>query len=127
MTEVVAALIREDGRILICQRPVGKARALLWEFPGGKVDPGETQGEALLRECEEELNIRLEVGEAYCQVVHQYPDLQVRLTLYHARIKEGRPQRLEHADIRWVTNAELSGYDFCPADREIIQQLKRDD
>ncbi len=127
MTEVVAALIREDGRILICQRPVGKARALLWEFPGGKVDPGETGEEALFRECREELGVGLEVGEMYCRVTHRYPDLQVRLTLYHARIREGRPQRLEHADIRWVTPAELSGYDFCPADREIIMKLVGDD
>jgi len=127
MTEVVAALIREGGRILICQRPPDKARALLWEFPGGKVDPGETGEEALVRECKEELNVILNVGEAYCRVTHQYPDIQVRLTLYHARIMDGRPEKLEHADIRWVTNAELSRYDFCPADREIILKLMRED
>lgn len=127
MTEVVAALIREEGRLLICQRPEGKARELLWEFPGGKVDPGETGQEALRRECEEELGIRIQVGEMYCQVEHRYPDLQVRLTIYHARVTGGRPQRLEHADIRWVTPRELDGYDFCPADREIIRLLMRDD
>ncbi len=127
MTEVVAALIRENGRFLICQRPENKARALLWEFPGGKVDPGETGEQALIRECAEELGVILEVGEVCSRVTHQYPDLQVRLTLYHARIITGRLRRLEHADIRWVNPAELSGYDFCPADREIILKLMRED
>ncbi len=126
MTEVVAALIRENGRFLICRRPEDKARALLWEFPGGKVEQGETGEEALERECAEELGVILEVGEIYSAVTHRYPDLQVHLMLYHARIMTGRPRRLEHAALRWVTPAELSGYDFCPADREIIQKLEQD-
>ncbi len=126
MTEVVAALVREAGRVMICQRPPDKARANLWEFPGGKVDPGETHREALVRECREELAVELEVGDAYTQVTHQYPDLRVRLTLYNARILEGRPEKLEHADIRWVRPAELDQYAFCPADIEIIRMLKRD-
>ena len=123
-TEVVAALISENGSILICRRPAGKAQALLWEFPGGKVDPGETPEQALVRECREELAVRLEVGALYTRVTHQYPDLRVRLSLYHAAIAEGRPKNLEHADIRWVKPTELDQYDFCPADRDIIKGLK---
>ena len=123
MTEVAAALIREDGRILICRRPAHKARGLLWEFPGGKLEPGETPGEALERECREELGCRVEAGEAYLELTHHYPDLTVRLTLCHARIAEGRPQRLEHAEIRWAAREELEDFEFCPADREIVRRL----
>ena len=126
MTEVVAALIRAEGKILICQRPGHKARGLLWEFPGGKVDPGETPQEALTRECMEELNVRLTVGELFAQVTHQYPELLVRVSLYEAKITEGSPQNLEHRDMRWVSAGELTGYDFCPADREIIARLSRE-
>ena len=126
MTEVVAALIRAEGKILICQRPGHKARGLLWEFPGGKVDPGETPQNALKRECVEELGIRLAVGELFARVSHRYPDLSVRLSLYEASIAEGSPQNLEHRDIRWVSPGELLDYDFCPADRDIIARLSKE-
>ena len=126
MIEVVAALIRAEGKILICQRPGHKARGLLWEFPGGKVDPGETPQDALKRECMEELGIRLAVGELFARVSHRYPDLSVRLSLYEASIAEGNPQNLEHRDIRWVSPGELLDYDFCPADRDIIARLSKD-
>lgn len=124
MTEVVAALIWEKNRFMICQRPPHKARGLLWEFVGGKVEPGETLEQALVRECREELGVTLEVGEAFMDVTHAYPDLTVHLTLFHASIREGRPQKLEHNDIRWITAAEIDGYDFCPADEEILKRLK---
>lgn len=126
MTEVVAALIRDGGGILICQRPEHKARGLLWEFPGGKVEPGESPREALVRECMEELNIRLTVGELFARVTHQYPELLVRLSLYEARIAAGSPQAMEHRDIRWVSPGELKVYDFCPADRDIIAMLSKE-
>ena len=83
MTEVVAALIWEGETFLICQRPAHKARGLLWEFVGGKVEPGETREEALVRECREELDIRVAVGEPFMEVIHAYPDLTVHLTLFH--------------------------------------------
>lgn len=124
MTEVVAALIWEKNRFMICQRPPHKARGLLWEFVGGKVEPGETLEQALVRECREELGVTLEVGEVFMDVTHAYPDLTVHLTLFHASIREGRPQKLEHNDIRWITAAEIDGYDFCPADEEILKRLK---
>lgn len=124
MTEVVAALIWEDNRFLICQRPPHKARGLLWEFAGGKVEPGETLEQALVRECREELGVTLEAGEVFMDVTHAYPDLTVHLTLLYASIREGRPRRLEHSDIRWITPAEIDEYDFCPADTEILKRLK---
>ena len=124
MTEVVAALIRNQERFMICQRPADKAHGLLWEFVGGKVEPGETKEQALIRECQEELAITLDVGEVFMDVVHEYPDLTVHLTLFNASIREGTPQKLEHNDIRWIKVDEIDGYDFCPADKEILRKLK---
>ena len=123
MTEVVAALIWDKERFLICQRPAHKARGLLWEFVGGKVELGETQEQALIRECREELDIGLSVGEVFMEVTHQYPDLTVHLTLFHASIAEGQPKKLEHNDIQWITPAQIPQYDFCPADEEILERL----
>ncbi|MDY5016442.1 MAG: (deoxy)nucleoside triphosphate pyrophosphohydrolase [Eubacteriales bacterium] len=122
--EVVAALIRDGSRFLICQRPAHKARGLLWEFVGGKIEPGETKEAALVRECREELGITLEVGEVFAEVLHEYPDITVRLTLFSARIREGTPQKLEHNDLRWITPEEIPQYPFCPADTEILEKLQ---
>ena len=124
MTEVVAALIWEEDRFLACQRPAHKARALLWEFVGGKVEPHETKEEALIRECREELGVKVAVGDVFMEVTHEYPDLTVHLTLFNARIAEGVPQKLEHHDIRWMTVEEIDDFPFCPADVEILARLK---
>ena len=123
MTEVVAALIWDKEKFMICQRPAHKARGLLWEFVGGKVEPGETQEEALIRECREELAVTLSVGEVFMDVVHEYPDLTVHLTLFHASIAEGKPVMLEHNDIQWITPSEISNYEFCPADEVILREI----
>ena len=125
MTEVVAALIWNRDRFLICQRPEYKARALLWEFVGGKIEPGETPRQALVRECWEELGINIRVDGLFMDVTHEYPDLTVNLILYHATIEEGTPQLLEHADLRWITPAEIQAYDFCPADKDILAEIIR--
>ena len=125
ITEVVAALIRQGERFMICQRPAHKARGLLWEFVGGKVESGETKEEALIRECREELAITLSVGEVFMDVTHEYPDLTVHLTLFNASIAEGEPQKLEHNDIQWITPAEIGEYDFCPADEEILKEITK--
>lgn len=122
--EVVAALIWDQDRFMICQRPAHKARGLLWEFVGGKVEPGETKEQALIRECGEELNVTLDVGETFMDVTHEYPDLTIHLTMYNASIREGIPQKLEHGDIRWITTGEIGQYEFCPADEEILGRLK---
>ena len=124
VTEVVAALIWERDKFLICQRPAHKARGLLWEFVGGKVEPGETKKQALIRECQEELAITLSVGDVFMEVNHQYPDLNVHLTLFNAVIHEGTPQLLEHNDIRWITPGEIPQYNFCPADETILKRLQ---
>lgn len=123
MTEVVAALIWEGDKFMICQRPGHKARGLLWEFVGGKVEPGESREEALIRECREELAVELQVGDVFMEVVHEYPDLTVHLTLFHAAIAAGVPQKLEHNDIRYITPAQIPQYDFCPADEEILKRI----
>ena len=124
MTEVVAALIWDNDKFMICQRPANKARALLWEFVGGKVEPRETKEQALIRECQEELAIALSVGDVFMDVVHEYPDITVHLTLFNATISEGVPQKIEHNNIKWIKVAEIDDYDFCPADEEILIRLK---
>lgn len=124
MTEVVAALIWDQKKFMICQRPAHKARGLLWEFVGGKVEPGETREQALIRECQEELAVTLDVGKVYMDLIHEYPDLTVHLTLFHATIQEGIPRKLEHNDIRWITVDEIDRFEFCPADKEIVERLK---
>lgn len=123
MVEVVAALIWDKGRFMICQRPAHKARGLLWEFVGGKVEPDETKEAALIRECREELAVTLSVGDVFMEVTHEYPDLTVHLTLFNATIAAGIPQKLEHNDIRWITPAEIPNYSFCPADEEILAKI----
>ena len=125
MTEVVAALIWDEDRFLACQRPANKARGLLWEFVGGKVEPGETREEALIRECKEELDVTVAVEDVFMEVTHEYPDLTVHLTLFNTKIAEGVPKKLEHNDIRWLTVDEIDGYPFCPADEEILERLKQ--
>lgn len=124
MTEVVAALIWKGNQFMICQRPAHKTRGLLWEFVGGKVEPGERKKQALVRECREELAVTVQVGEVFMEVTHEYPDLTVHLTLFHASIQEGTPQLLEHNDIRWITVEEINQYPFCPADEVILEKLK---
>ena len=123
MTEVVAALIWNQDKFMICQRPANKARGLLWEFVGGKVEPGETKEQALIRECQEELAVTLSVGDVFMDVVHEYPDLTVHLTLFNAAILEGIPKKLEHNDIKWITPGEIPNYEFCPADVEILKKI----
>lgn len=123
MVEVVAALIWDKDKFMICQRPTTKSCALLWEFVGGKVEPGETKEEALIRECQEELAITLSVGDEFIDVVHEYPDITVHLTLFNAVIADGLPQKLEHNDIKWITPSEIPEYEFCPADTEILEKI----
>ena len=125
VTEVVAALIWRGDRFLACQRPAHKARGLLWEFVGGKVEPGETKEAALIRECREELDIGLSVGPAVTEVLHEYPDLTVNLTLFESTIAEGEPKMLEHHDLRWITVEEIDTLEFCPADEVILARIRQ--
>ena len=123
ITEVVAALIWQDDKFMICQRSANKARGLLWEFVGGKVESGETKEQALVRECKEELNVLISVGDVFMDAFHEYPDLTVHLTLFNATIVEGEPQKLEHNDIQWITPSKIANYEFCPADEEILKKI----
>ena len=124
MTDVVAALIWDGDRFLICQRPKEKKRGLLWEFVGGKVEPGESMQEALIRECREELAVEISVKDVFMEVIHTYPDIEIRLTLFHAAILQGEPQLLEHNAVAWITPDEIENYDFCPADTEILKKIR---
>lgn len=127
MTQVVAALIWDGDRFLACQRPAHKARGSLWEFVGGKVESGETLAQALIRECREELDIEISVGDVFMELVHEYPDLTVQLTLFHASIRSGVPKLLEHQAIRWITTSQIDDLEFCPADEVILDALKQVD
>lgn len=118
-------MIRDGGLVLLCQRPPEKAQGGKWEFPGGKIEPGETGPEALVRECREELDVRLDVGEALADVVQDYPGKRVHLTLYAARIAAGEPRMLEHSDMRWVPAKQIHTYDLCPADARLVEILQK--
>lgn len=120
---VVAALIRRGDKFLICRRPPHKARGGLYEFVGGKVEADEAKEAALVRECREELDVTVKPLDIFMELVHEYPDMTVDLTLYNAEIVRGEPRLLEHTDIRWISPHEIPGYSFCPADREILARL----
>lgn len=126
LVQVAAALIWQENRFLICQRPAHKARGLLWEFVGGKQEPGESLPETLIRECKEELDITVEVRELYFRVIHKYPDIEIRLSLYHCGIASGEIRLLEHNDAKWISVSQIDDYAFCPADEEILKKLKQD-
>ena len=123
--DVVAALIWEKDKFLICQRPAHKTRGLMWEFVGGKVEPGETMAQALERECAEELAIQVSVGGQFWQEYHDYPDMLIRLTLFHCSIASGAPQALEHNDLQWIHPSQIENYEFCPADKGILKEIQR--
>lgn len=121
--EVVAALIWREGKFLVCRRPAHKARGLLWEFVGGKVEKGESKADALVRECREELNVEVKVGSIFAEETHEYPDIVVHLTLFRAEIVSDEPQLLEHVDLKWITPSEIGAYEFCPADVGILKKI----
>lgn len=126
MVQVAAALIWQGDKFMICQRPVTKTRALEWEFVGGKAEKGETLEEALIRECQEEIGVTVKVGEIFTELDHVYPDITIHLTLFNCEIAEGTVQRLEHNDIRFITPDEIPQYNFCPADKEILEKIIRE-
>ena len=125
--EVAAALIWRGDKFFICRRPANKARALLWEFPGGKVEQGETFAGALERECAEELGTRVEAGAVFASVTHEYPDITVNLTLLDCVVTGGEPVLLEHAGCAWITADEIGKYEFCPADIELLEAIRKKD
>lgn len=124
--QVAAAIIRNEGKILICRRARGGSCAHLWEFPGGKREAGETLRECLARECMEELGVSVKVGRLYEKASHTYPEAAVELSFFLAEITGGTLQKNVHTAFSWVTRPELSGYEFCPADKALIDRLQRD-
>ncbi len=123
MIQVVAAVIRHQGKILICQRPQGKNLAGCWEFPGGKVEAGESKPSALARECREELAASIIVGAPIGSAVHDYGGYSVDITFYECLLDGRMPVAAEHSAIAWVAPSELESYNFCPADRQFIKAL----
>lgn len=124
--EVVAACIEQSGRFLLCRRPEGKNCGGMWEFVGGKIEPGETGEQALIRECREELGIELSVGRKLAETVHTYPAYDVHLTLYASRIERGEPVLYEHTDARWVDFEQAARMELCPADRELLERIRKE-
>jgi len=122
--DVVAGVIRRDGLLLITQRLADDTLGGYWEFPGGKVDPGEVPVDALRRELLEELGVETEIGAEIHRIVHAYPDRDVRLYFFDATITAGELQKLEVADFRWVRVDELMNYQFPEADRPLLDQLR---
>ncbi|MBI5546336.1 MAG: (deoxy)nucleoside triphosphate pyrophosphohydrolase [Deltaproteobacteria bacterium] len=124
---VVAALLRRDGsgEVLVQQRGPQGARALLWEFPGGKVEPGESDVSALARECREEMDVAVEVIRQVDEVRHVYSDLEVELVLLAGRIVEGEPRALHAQQLQWVAVDRLGDLAFCEADKPFIEALQR--
>lgn len=124
MLRVVAALIQQDGRFLLAERPAGKARAGMWEFPGGKVEAGEEDEVALARELREELGVQTQIGSRVATNRHRYSaELSVELHLYSVEIL-GEPVALEHAALGWFTPSEIPLGNLCEADRPFIQFIK---
>lgn len=124
MIDVTAAIWIEDGRVLIARRRPGVSQAGLWEFPGGKVRPGETPEACLAREIEEELGVRVEVEAFFAESVHAYAERTIRLLAYRVRATGGNPTPNDHAELRWVHPRELDDYAFCPADLPLVRQLQ---
>ena len=122
---VVASRIWDGDKFKICQRPLNITRALQWEFVGGKTEEGETKEEALIRECREELDITVSVGDVFFEVDHEYPDIFIHLTLFNCTIAEGTVKMLEHNDIKWITPEEIPQYEFCPADKDILEKIMK--
>lgn len=123
--EVTAAIIRHNGKFLICQRPANKHCGLLWEFPGGKIEADETSEQCVIRECREELGVTLNVEQKLTDITYEYPDRIVHLHFYLCNIATGALEKKEHNALEWVSNNELDKYEFCPADEEIISELKK--
>ena len=122
--EVSAALIFRDRKLLITQRHAKSHLGGLWEFPGGKREPGETFEQCLVREIREELGVEISVGELFEEISHDYPEKSVRLKFFTCKLLSGEPEPLDCADVKWVTKMELADFEFPAADVQLLQKLK---
>ena len=126
MIDVVAAILIRDGKLMLAQRPAGKHMGLRWEFPGGKVEKGETPEAALQRELKEELNIETKTGKLYKETIHRYPEKEVRLMFFFTELLGGTPQPVEEAQVGFFSPDEAALLDLADADRTLFEQLKAD-
>lgn len=124
MTEVTAAIIHKNDKILICQRPKGKLCEFMWEFPGGKLEKGESYEECIKRECREELNINIDVVDKMTDIIYEYPKLKVHIHFFNCVIAEGEIIKKEHNDIKWIGREDVSKFEFCPADSKVVDMVK---
>ena len=122
--DVVAAIIRKDGEILITQRLDNVHLARFWEFPGGKVEFGESFEVALQREIQEELGIKIRVNNEFLTIDYDYPTKSVRLHFFNCTVLQGDPRPIDVADLRWVNPDDIGNYQFPPADAELITKLR---
>lgn len=127
ITQVTAAIIQQEEKILICQRAEGGSCSYLWEFPGGKLEAGETLEECLIRECLEELGIEIRIKGLFSKKSHTYGKKEMNFFFYDAEIVSGEPEKKVHHDIKWVEPDELENFTFCPADLEVVESLKNGD
>lgn len=123
MIEVTAAIIQQNDKVLICQRPANKNCGLLWEFPGGKKETGETGEQCIVRECQEELGILINVQRELTDITYHYSDRTVHLHFYICSIANGIPIKKEHNDLLWTTPMDFTKYDFCPADMSVLPAI----
>lgn len=123
MTDVVTALIWRGDEFLICLRQPDKPNPLRWEFVGGKAEKGESLEDALKRECREELDVEIKVNDIFAETDHEYPDITIHLTLFNAEIVSGEPKMLVHSDLKWITPDRIPEFNFCPADKDILEKI----
>ncbi len=127
MIEVAAVILEnQQKKVLIGRRRAGGSCSGLWEFPGGKVEPGETLEQCAVRECREELGVTVRLRDIFDKAVHAYPDRTVALTFFRGEIAEGQPKTTVHHEICWADKKMLTGYEFCPADRDILKKLEQE-
>lgn len=125
MINVVAAIIEKENKILITKRNLKKSQGGLWEFPGGKIEEGETKQEALKREIKEELDLDIEVYEQVTEKVHHYPDKDINLISFKCKIISGELKLIEHEEYKWVLPGEMSQYEFAEADKWIVENIRK--
>lgn len=123
MTRVAAAIIKRHGKYLICRRGEGGSCAGLWEFPGGKAEPGESPEDCLVRECREELGAEIRPLSVFAETAYAYPDREIAFTFLLAEIASGAIAPAVHPEVRWARPEELGRYPFCPADVEVVERL----